>query len=270
MTNLFVRGSLLFGLALVASQWLFSSCASQRRLAYFQSDTTRYSAQTIANTYTPRIQNDDILSVRVSSLNLEATEIFNAPSVPVGVTSTAGGYTPGATLQQPLGYLVDARGNIEMPLLGRVKMEGLTIREATDTLKRRLETFLKEPTVNIRFLNYKVSVLGEVVRPSIYTIPNEKITLLEALSLAGDMTIYGRRDNVLVIREVDGKREFIRVSLNDRNLFNSPVYYLRNNDVVYVEPVKTRAVQTDQLFVTLPVIATVISALSLIILNFRR
>lgn len=246
------------------------SCVSQKRLAYFQGDTLKYSAQQIVNTYTPRIQNDDILSVRVSSLNLEATEVFNAPSVPVGMNSSTGGYTPGSTLQQPLGFLVDARGNIEMPLLGRIKVEGLTIREATDTLKRRLENFLKEPTVNIRFLNYKISVLGEVVRPSIYTIPNEKITLLEALSLAGDMTIYGRRDNVLVIREVGDKREFNRVSLNDRNIFSSPVYYLRNNDVVYIEPVKTRSVQTERLYVTLPLVSGIVSALALLVLNFRR
>jgi polysaccharide export outer membrane protein len=257
-------------LGLLVMPLLFSSCVSQKRLAYFQGDTLQFSTQPIENTYTPRIQTDDILAVRVSSLSPEASEIFNAPSVPVGGSNIATGYTPGATLQQPIGYLVDARGNIEMPLIGRVKLAGLTTREATDTLKNRLQVYLKEPTVNIRFLNYKISVLGEVVRPSVYTIPNEKITILEALSLAGDMTIYGRRDNVLIIRESNGVREFSRVNLNDRNVFRSPNYYLRNNDVVYIEPVKTRSVQTERLYVTLPLVSGIVSALALLVLNFRR
>lgn len=255
---------------LVGSQFGLSSCASQQRLAYFQSDSLQNGTQRIENSYTPKIQPDDILSIRVSSLSAEANEIFNAPSIPVGAGASASGYTPGATLQQPVGFLVDAQGHIEVPLVGRVKLGGLTMREATDTLKNRLAVYLKEPTVNLRFLNYKVSVIGEVVRPSIYTIPNEKITLLEALSLAGDMTIYGRRDNVLIIRENAGQREFNRVSLNDRNVFRSPNYYLRNNDVVYVEPVKTRAFQTDRAVLVVPIVASILTTLGVLILNFRR
>lgn len=262
--------SVSFLLILATVSILFPSCVSQKRLAYFQGDTLQFSTQPIENTYTPRIQSDDILAVRVSSLSPEASEIFNAPSIPVGTSNIATGYTPGATLQQPIGYLVDAKGNIEMPLIGRVKVGGLTTRDATDTLKNRLQIYLKEPTVNIRFLNYKISILGEVVRPSVYTIPNEKITILEALSLAGDMTIYGRRDNVLIIRESNGVREFSRVNLNDRNVFRSPNYYLRNNDVVYIEPVKTRSVQTERLYVTLPLVSGIVSALALLVLNFRR
>ncbi len=255
---------------LVASQFSLSSCASQKKLAYFQSDSLQNGSQPIENAYTPKIQSDDILSVRVSSLSPEASEVFNLPSVPLGISSAASGYTPGAALQQPVGFLVDAQGSIEVPLVGRVKLGGLTMREAADTLKNRLTLYLKEPTVNLRFLNYKVSILGEVARPSIYTIPNEKITLLEALSLAGDLTIFGRRDNVLIIRETAGQREFNRVSLNDRNVFRSPNYYLRNNDVVYIEPVKTRAFQTDRLFVTLPVLASLATAIGVLVLNFRR
>jgi len=161
--------------------------------------------------------------------------------------------------------LVDAAGTIELPLLGTLKLSGLTTTEAKDLVKSKLQLYLKEPTVSVRFLNYKISVLGEVLRPSVYVIPNESVTLPEALSMAGDMTIFGKRENVLVIRDVNGKKEFGRVNLNTREVYSSPYYYLHANDVVYVEPGKGRIAQTDKTYQIIPII---LSALSFIVIIF--
>jgi polysaccharide export outer membrane protein len=165
---------------------------------------------------------------------------------------------------------VDANGAIELPLIGSLKVAGLTTMQARDTIKAKLTKYLKEPTVNIRFLNYKISVLGEVQRPSVYVIPNETITLPEALGLAGDMTIYGKRGNVLIIRDNNGKKEFGRVDLNSRDLFSSPYYYLHANDVVYVEPSAGRIAQTDKIYQITPIILSALSFLSIIVLYSKK
>ncbi|HVS93669.1 MAG TPA: hypothetical protein VHE59_16635, partial [Mucilaginibacter sp.] len=127
-----------------------------------------------------------------------------------------------------------------------------------------------EPTVNVRFLNYKISVLGEVLHPSVYVIPNESITLPEALSLAGDMTIFGRRDNVLVIRDEEGKKVFGRIDLTTRDVYNSPFYYLHANDVVYVEPSRGRIAQTDKIYQILPIVLSALSFIAIIFVYSKR
>ena len=168
------------------------------------------------------------------------------------------------------GYLVDATGAIEMPLIGTLKVSGLTTMEAKELIKKKIANYLKEPTVNVRFLNYKISVLGEVVHPSVYVIPNETITLPEALALAGDMTIYGKRENVLVIRDDNGKKIFGRVDLTTRDIYNSPYYYLHENDIVYVEPGKGRIAQTDKVYQLLPVVLSALSLISVIFIYSRK
>ena len=168
------------------------------------------------------------------------------------------------------GYLVDVTGAIELPLIGTLNVGGLTTMEAKELIKKKVADYLKEPTVNVRFLNYKVSVLGEVLHPSVYVIPNETITLPEALGLAGDMTIYGKRENVLVIRDENGKKIFGRVNLTTRDVYNSPYYYLHENDIVYVEPGKGRIAQTDKIYQLLPVVLSALSLISVIFIYSRK
>ena len=146
-----------------------------------------------------------------------------------------------------LGYLVDTNGDIDFPILGKLHVAGLTRLQLTDMIKQRLidEDLIKDPIVTVQFLNYKVSVMGEVNRPGSFNISGDRITLLEALSMAGDLTIYGRRDRVAVIREKDGKRTILMHDLRSSDIFNSPCYYLQQNDIVYVEPNKAKAGQSE-------------------------
>jgi polysaccharide export outer membrane protein len=244
----------------------FSSCVNQKQIAYFQKGVGQSDTINVSKAYIPTIQSGDILGIYVSSLNAAASSFFN----PFAQVATSG---DNAAVQGNLstnqnttqGYLVDITGAIELPLLGSLKVAGLNTVEAKDMIKERLTKYLKEPTVNVRFLNYKVSIMGEVVRPSVYVIPNEKITLPEALSMAGDMTIYGKRDNVLIIRDNNGKKEFNRVDLTKRDIYNSPYYYLHANDIVYVEPAKGRIAQTDKTYQIIPIVLSALSFVAILL-----
>ncbi|MFD2203290.1 polysaccharide biosynthesis/export family protein [Shivajiella indica] len=220
---------------------LFSSCA-QRNLVYF-SDIDPYSDFTVplSQSNEPRIQIDDLLSITVTSLNAESNMLFN-----VGVLMPSGDRN-NTVVSNPINenYLVDKSGNINYPVIGLIKLEGLTKQEAINKMAGLLNEYVKDPIINIRFMNFKVTVIGEVQRPNSFVIPTEKITVLEALGLAGDMTAYGKRENVLVIREIDGVRTASRINLNEKGVLNSPYYYLQQNDIVYVEPYKTKAIQAD-------------------------
>lgn len=259
----------LLSLALIGSQCLIG-CVQTKQLAYFQGDPGRLDNQAIAARYIPKIQPGDVLSVQVSSLNPEASSFFN-PYAALAVAdraSTQSMSTSATPLPAQNGYLVDNAGAIELPVLGKVNVAGQTANEVKDRLRESLREYLKEPTVNIRNLNFRISVMGEVMRPSLFTIPNEQITLLEALSLSGDVTIYGRRENVLIIREENGKRIFARVDLTRRDLFSSPYYYLHPNDVVYVEPGKARAATADRTTQLLPIVLSALSFLAIIVSRF--
>lgn len=256
-----------------------SSCIQQKQIAYFQKAVNGSDTIAVAKAYVPKIQPGDILAIPVGSLSPLASSFFN-PYSTMPVTSdnqqtgqngnnSAGLATPLTQSSAP-GYLVDASGNIEMPLIGSIKLAGLTTSQARDTLKNRLKYYLKEPTVNVRFLNYKISVMGEVLRPSVYVIPNETITLPEALSLAGDMTIYGVRNDVLVIRDENGKKVFGHVNLNSREVYNSPYYYLHANDIVYVEPGKGKIAQSDRTYQILPIVLSALSFISIILVYSKR
>lgn len=218
---------------------LFSSCA-KRNLVYFSDidSQSNYNVK-IESSVDPEIQPDDLLKITVSSLSQESNMLFNA-----GILTTTGN---NAISTSPLndGYLVDKEGEINFPVLGKIKIGGLTKDEAIEEVSFRLREYVKDPIVNIRFMNFKVTVIGEVNRPSTFTVATEKITILEALGLAGDMTAYGKRENVLVIRDKDGVRSANRLNLNDKSILNSPYYYLTQNDVVYVEPDKMKAIQTN-------------------------
>jgi len=249
-----------------------TSCVSPKSIVYFQGDSLRNSSEKISQNYTPTIQSSDLLSIVVGSLNSEANEMFNTANTAMTASTNYSAQSSGARLQ-PLGYLVNAEGNIEMPMIGKVNIKGLTTTAAADTIRHRLLNFLKEPSVMVRNLNFKVSVLGEVNRPAIYVIPDEKISLPEVLSLAGDLTIFGKRNNVMVIREENGVRQYARLDMTSREVFNSPFYYLHKNDVIYVEPVKTRLAATDRRQQLVPVITSIVAAigtLGILIINLTK
>lgn len=203
-----------------------SSCVPRERIVYFQGDST--TIEKMAGDYAAVIRPDDLLSISVFGRNQEATRIFNQES---NITTVGGN----ASLNRPT-YLVDAEGYIEFPVLGKVKLSGLTRNEAIQYMKGLLSQEIVDPGVAISIDNYRVTVLGEVSRPGTYSLAHEKVTLLEALGMAGDLTINGVRDNVLVIREEGDEKNLYRVDLTSEEVFTSPVFYLTQNDVVYVEP----------------------------------
>jgi len=206
-----------------------TSCTDKRKLVFFQGEEQQ---AVQFKKYTPVLHPDDILSILVMDADMAAVTPFNLPVT--NVNQNIGGYAQGAPL--PPGYLIDGEGGVDFPVIGKIKLAGLTSSEAVDTLKKRLKPYLSHPTILLRIMNYKVTVLGEVRNPGTFTIPNERITLLEAIGIAGDLLITGVRKDVLVIRQVDGKKIEYRVDLTSKELFSSPVYFLSQNDVVYVAP----------------------------------
>lgn len=218
---------------------LLTACTSSKKILYLQ-DVQPLKQQDIENQYEVKIHNDDLLAIMVNSKNPELALPFNMPLVSYQV-----GYQSGYN-QRILGYLVDSDGNIDFPILGKIHVAGMTRKELTEYLKQRLmdEDYIKDPIVTVQFLNFKISVMGEVNRPGSFDISSDRITLLEALSKAGDLTIYGRRDRVAVIREVDGVRTILYHDLRSSDIFQSPCYYLQQNDIVYVEPNKVKTGQS--------------------------
>ncbi|GAB3801675.1 polysaccharide biosynthesis/export family protein [Spirosoma humi] len=247
-------------LAIALSVASLEGCTSAKKLAYFQDISTKGDTVNIAEPFIPTIRKGDILSVQVSSLNAEASAYFN----PVSMADATVAAATANPLARTVGYAVADDGTIKLPLIGQLSVVGLTNTKASELITTKLKSYLKEPTVNVRNLNFRISVLGEVARPSLFTIPNEQITLPEALGLAGDLTIYGRRDNVLVIREEGTKRVFARLDLTNRDAFRSPYYSLHPNDVVYIEPGKARATSVDRAYQLTPVITGILSLIAII------
>ena len=222
-------------------------CGPQRDLVYFSNldDQDLNKSEAIENIVIPTIQPDDLLSIQVKTLSAESNLLFNQGVVgSLGSTVTdARASQRGAAME---GYLVDRDGFINFPVIGKIHIGGLTKDAATDTIVNILDKeYVKDPTVNIRFMNFKITLLGEVSRPSTVIILTEKVNILEAISLVGDLTPIGKRENVMIIREKDGFRKVIRVNLNDKDLMHSPDYFLQQNDIVYVEPDSYRAVQAS-------------------------
>lgn len=213
---------------LLVSFFIFS-CGSRKDIVYVQDIDNAKSYQS-SKVYEPKLQPDDLLSITVSA---ESPEV----AVPFNLTEFKGNDPQNEQLKT---YLIDNTGYIDFPVIGKVKLGGLTRTEANYKLVASISEYINKPTVNLRIVNYKVSVLGEVVRPDSYTTTNERITIFEALSRAGDLTIYGKRNNILIIREVEGVKTYNRVDITKADILDSPFFYLAQNDVVYVEPNKTR------------------------------
>lgn len=252
---------------LICSVALLSSCVSQRKLSYLR-DVTAASADSINQSYQSLDENyitkGDMLSIFVNALDVEAVRAFNMPVANVQnlgsrmVTSNTGS----GSLQ---GYWVDPEGCINFPVLGRLHIEGMTTTQLRDTLTTLISQSVKDPIINISFMNFFVTVLGEVKNPGRHAVGVQGMTIFEALGLAGDMTIYGKRDNVLVSREVDGKMEFARLNLNDQAIFASPYYHIRQNDVIYVEPNVARSISSQNIPFYMSVVTTLGSMATLIV-----
>lgn len=234
-----------FSSALLAVLLALTSCGTVKDIAYFQNKVVN-EPEAIDKHAGIVIQPKDMLSIVVSSRNPELVVMFNLPVISYQAGSeivSSGGQ------QRLMGYVVDNDGNIDFPVLGTLKVAGLTRWELSNLIKDRLikDGLLSDAVVTVEFMNFKVSVIGEVNSPGTYTLNNDKVTILQAISLARDLTIFGLRENVCVIREREGERVIYEINLCDVSMFNSPAYYLQQNDVVYVQPssVKARQSTTD-------------------------
>ncbi|KQS48653.1 MAG: polysaccharide biosynthesis/export family protein [Flavobacterium sp.] len=218
---------------LFLSLFIFS-CASRKNVAYYQNIDQLPNLES-SSSYETILQPDDLLMIVVMAENPEVAAPFNLPSVIMQSTTELENQQ-----MRMNSYLIDSKGFIQFPVLGSIQIGGLTRTQAIAKITNELEKYIKKPSINLRILNYKVTVQGEVTQPGIHNITSERITLTEALSMSGDLTVYGKRDNILVIREVDGKKQATRVDITKADFLNSPFYYLKQNDVVYVEPNKTK------------------------------
>ena len=224
MLRVFKRFFLFF----LGAAFLLSCGASKEEVVYFQ-DTGNFETQVNTNIFAIKFKVDDLIGIYVSSLNPEASAPFNL---------FRGDPNRGGGQPEQVDYLVDQAGEIDFPVIGKLKVVGLSPDELRTLLRDRLSEYLKDPIINIGLRNFTVTVLGNVNSPGTYDVSGEQITILEAIGLAGDLSITGVRDNVLVIRDYTGTKVYNRIDLTSKNMTKSPVYYLSQNDVVYIEPNK--------------------------------
>lgn len=248
-----------------------ASCTTNKKLTekaiYFKGINDSVLQKQQAAQYVPKIQKGDILYIGFNTANETSAKLLNQPNF-YGAGSNVGANAGNSTTT---GYLVDEQGKIILPMLGIMQAEGLTKVELTDTITRRIRESVSDAIVSVRLMNYRVTILGEVAKPGTYSIPNERVTLLDVVGLAGDLTIFGRRDNIKIIRETNGKRELGEVNLNEGNIFASPYFYLRQNDIVYVEMTKRKMNNADQTNTrNLSLGLGLISAISLIVTTLTR
>jgi polysaccharide export outer membrane protein len=234
-----IISGLKFFMRMIAWLILFfeiSSCTGSRKIVYLYDlkDSSAGSLSKAKSVFETPIQKNDQLSILIGGSNVEDLVALNSSSGIIPGNSVAN--LPSNLGTPVLGYLVEGDGTIKLPYLDKIKVEGLTRLELENELTEKSKAYTKNPVVNVRFLNYRVSVMGAVNKPGTFAIPNERITILEALGLAGDLSITGKRNNVLVVREYNGVRNFGRVNLLSKEIFNSPYFYLKTNDVIYVEP----------------------------------
>lgn len=231
--RLILKYSLPLGILCTMVLLLFNSCGSRRNMVYLQDDSTQIN--TLYEQYVPKIQGNDILTIVVTAADPKVTAPFNPVS-----SMSGGAMNQTVDLALRPTYTVDDNGQINLPMLGKVHVAGLTRLEAIEKIRSELSQYIKDPGVNINFNNFRISVLGEVARPGSFIIPTERLTVLEALGMAGDLTIRGVRNNVTLIRENKGQKTIHHLDLTKQETLNSPYYYLAQNDVIYVEPNKAQ------------------------------
>jgi len=234
---------------------LSSACSPRRNLVYFSNlSNEQTESQLITTDREPKIQTNDLLSITVNTLSNESNLLFSVNSNNINKNGNF----------EKEGYRVDNEGNINLPVAGNIPLEGLTIEQAQQRLVNNLNKYVRNPIVNIQFLNFRITVIGEVNQPSTLNVPNNQINLLEALGMAGDLTAYGKRENVLVIREFGGKRTMVRMNLNNKDILDSPYFYLKQNDVVYVEPDKAKSLEYSPNNRLMPLVVASISAVAVL------
>ena len=231
-------------LLMAVCAWMLAACSSYKNVPYLQDAGLKEAMVAEEPLYDAKIMPKDLLTVTVNTTDPEAAAPFN-----MTVQTAQNLATSRSTYSQPMlqQYLVNNDGTIDFPVLGQLKVGGLTKNEAENMIREKLKPYLREtPIVTVRMANYKISVLGEVARPGTFTVSNEKVNVLEALAMAGDMTIWGMRDNVKLVREdALGKREIVELDLTTSDIITSPYYYLQQNDILYVTPNKTKAKNSD-------------------------
>ncbi|MDP5042303.1 MAG: polysaccharide biosynthesis/export family protein [Crocinitomicaceae bacterium] len=261
--------SLLILLSLLST---LQSCKLREKMVYLQekptADSTQKANANFATAYAPVLRTDDLLQIQVGGQDQEALASFQFY---VNQSDNQAGAPMMAQVLANMTYLIDPNGNINFPVLGFVEVAGLTRLEATIKLQNLLSEYVDSPVVNIQIRNFKVTVLGQVQRPGTYTMPSDRVTVLEAIGMAGDLQLTGVRNNVLVVREAKGQRQELRLDLTDKSIYSSPAYYLLQNDVVYVEPNKGARFQGQnvQIFtqVVTPVLSLMLSIYTLFALN---
>lgn len=239
----------------------FVSCVSKKNIIPFQYD--RINLEEVDNNFSTVFKADDLLQIIITARDIESVRPFNL----FGTNFTVAGAPIGQPQLQ--NYLVDSNGFIDFPILGRIKVIGKSKEELIKIIKDKIEPdYVKNPTINIFITNFRITVTGDVARPGVFNIPNERITILEAIGMAGDLNITARRDNIKVIREVDGKKKIYEANLLTKNIFTSPVYYLQQNDVIFVEPNNAKsqtAAYNPNTGLFLSLTSIIIAALNLII-----
>jgi polysaccharide export outer membrane protein len=245
--------------------FVFTSCATRNLIYFSDLPESGINTENINNTNDPEIHPVDLLSITVSTLNPESNLLFNS-----GVLSSMGSdaSTGITTTMINQGYRVDKNGFINFPVIGKVELGGLTLDEATDKMTELLQQEAKNPIVNIKLLNFTITVVGEVNNPNTFPVSSERINVIEAIGLAGDLTAFGKRENVLLIRETDGIRTTARLDLNHKALFDSPYFYLQQNDILYVEPVKAKAEQASMVRSNIGLTLSIISLLSIFLTRY--
>src|SRR5580765_6212598 len=229
----------------------FSSCTSYKHFSYFE-DLPDTAKPVLANTVPfkdPVIGAGDVLSITIQTIDNDVSALLNnsytvnggSTSVPVLGSSTVGS----GTQQVPNGYLVDKNGSVTLPFVGAVHVAGMTTSDAKEVVSREVNKYFNNAVVSVRYANFKITVLGEVMHPASYIVPNEKINLFDALGMAGDITVYGRRDNVVLVRDTLGQKKIIRFNMNNTDIVSSPWFYLQPNDVLYVTPTKAKIASSD-------------------------
>jgi polysaccharide export outer membrane protein len=249
----------LFAIVLLSS---LNSCVTAKKLTYFNNIVRDSTSVIQINKLETVIANNDLLSINISTPDAATTSILNSQFA-INESQAQGGVS---------GYLVDEKGVIKIPLIGTIKAAGLTKSQLAASITSTLlsKKVAIDPIVNVRLINFKVTVLGEVTRPGVFPAPNERMTLPEALGLAGDLSPYGKRNNVLLIREIGGKRIYKRFSLNKDQLFDPEIYNLQNQDIIYVEPNDARAAAGDRTTQLLPIFFSAASLLLVIYTQFIR
>jgi polysaccharide export outer membrane protein len=257
MRELFLRAMFPF----IGCWLLITSCVSTSTVTYYRGLPD---SSMMVNNLPPElaIRKNDILYISVSGKDATVIPEFNFPNVS-SLQGNQGG------IANAIGYLVDESGKIDFPRLGRIKADGLTKKQLSESIRTAITEWVPEGVVTVRLMNFRVTVLGEVGRPGTYTVPNERITLIEALGNAGDVTLFGRKDNVLLVRETDSLRTAVRLNLNDRKFLASPYYYLKPNDYIYVEPNNVKVNTTSPWQQSGPIIISTLSLLVVLLTSFK-